>query len=117
MRKYIYKKHYRYDGSYQLERWATNNGIQYYKDSEIFETDTDYCNYLAEGNETTDIAYTDADLAADNEKIRQQRQSRYQTEIDPMTLDYISGGMTDTQLLARLVAAKKAIKEALPYYE
>ena len=54
-----------------------------------------------------------------NEQIRQQRQQRYETESDPLRLDYdealARGEETAEQLKQDWLASKDKIREELPY--
>lgn len=54
-----------------------------------------------------------------NKQIRQQRQARYETESDPIRLDYdealARGEETAEQLKADWLASKDKIREELPY--
>ena len=56
-----------------------------------------------------------------NEKIRQQRQERYEIESDPLRLDYdealARGEETAEQLKTDWLASKDKIREELPYIE
>lgn len=56
-----------------------------------------------------------------NEQIRQQRQARYETESDPIRLDYdealARGENTAEQLKQDWLASKDKIREELPYID
>lgn len=56
-----------------------------------------------------------------NEQIRKQRQSRYETESDPLCLDYdealARGEETAESLKQEWLASKDKIREELPYIE
>ena len=58
-------------------------------------------------------------IAEKNEKIRQQRQSRYESESDPLRLDYdeaLARGQDNAeQLKQEWLASKDKIREELPY--
>lgn len=95
----------------------------------------EYVQWLSEGNQP-EILSGDPELieivkgvpvkTADYDKIVIQRQntqieflrkSRYQQEVDPLTLEYVSTGLINDQLFAELKVKKQQIKNELPYIE
>lgn len=67
------------------------------------------------------ILKEDVPVDAINEQIRQQRQQRYETESDPIRLDYdealARGEEIAEQLKQDWLASKDKIREELPYVE
>ena len=67
------------------------------------------------------ILKQDVPMDVINEQIRQQRQLRYETESDPIRLDYdealARGEETAEQLKQDWLASKDKIREELPYVE
>lgn len=78
--------------------------------------------YIWDGTELVDNPnYEQEQIAKQNEQIRQERQMRYESESDPIRLDYdealARGEDTAEQLKQDWLASKDKIREELPYVE
>lgn len=78
--------------------------------------------YIWDGSELViNPNYEQEQIEKQNEDIRQQRQQRYETESDPIRLDYdealARGEETAEQLKQDWLASKDKIREELPYVE
>lgn len=78
--------------------------------------------YIWDGTELVDNPnYEQEEIARQNEQIRQERQMRYESESDPIRLDYdealARGEETAEQLKQDWLASKDKIREELPYVE
>ena len=92
------------------------------KDEVVEDTEhtvDDYDMYYYDGMNAEYVLKADYPIDARNEEIRKQRQARYETESDPIRLDYdeaLARGEDNAETLKQeWLASKDKIREELPY--
>ena len=112
MRKYIYKKKEKFNGSFELQRWVAR-GTYYVFDCIINETNKDYNDW----NKNPEIiSFNENDKLQYNQRQRELRQKKYEQNTDNLLFKVFELSENERETaLQNYVNAKNEIRNNLKY--
>ena len=115
MRKYIYKKKEKFDGTYEIQRWIAK-GTYYIFDKIIFDTDKDFNDYKDANLEIKILSFTENDKLQYNQNQRLLRAERYKEETDSLLFKAFELSDNDKDnAIKNYIDAKNNIRNELKY--